>query len=58
MASSTFVNIRTTKLNEPNRFTLTYDHRTLFDFRLTEEEMAELDDMIMKFAGRIFEEKN
>lgn len=64
MATSMFVNVRTTKLNDFNRFTVTFHengtirHATLFDFKLTAEEMDELENLVMGFAGRIFESRH
>lgn len=58
MASQVNINIRTTKLNQPDKLTLTFNQRTLFDFTLTEDEMEELTGLNMKFAEKIFEEKN
>jgi hypothetical protein len=58
MATSMFVNTRTTKLNEPNRFIFTYDKQTLFDFRLSDEEMHELETLVVQFSGRIFKNRN
>jgi len=57
MATSMFVNTRTTKLNEPNRFTFTYDKQTLFDFYLSDEEMHELETLVVQFSGRIYKDR-
>lgn len=64
MATSTFVNIRTTKLNDFNRFTVTHHEAgvshhgpALFDFYLTDEEMTDLDTLVLEFAARIFRDR-
>lgn len=56
MATQMNINLKTSKLNQPNRFTLTFNHRTLFDLYLTDDETEELSSLVMKCAGRIFEE--
>lgn len=58
MASQVNINIRTTQLNQPDRFTLTFNQRTLFDFTLTEDEMEELTGLNMKFAEKIFKDRS
>lgn len=54
MASQVNVYIRTTNLNDFNRFILTFNQRTLFTFNLTEEEMEELAGLNLKFAEKVF----
>lgn len=62
MATSMFVNIRTTKLNQSNRFMLTHKEAgkswyggPLFSFYLTDDEVDELETLVVRFAEKISE---